>query len=111
MAWISRAFTIAPGTTPTPLPRLEGQSPDTTTERGGRPPADYTGFGVEITAPDASDLYVGGSDVTTTGTNRGRLIRAGTALSVDCDPREQGYALLPAATATAQTGYLFATGA
>jgi hypothetical protein len=111
MAWISRAFTVAPGATPTPVPRLEGQSPDTAAERGGRPPADYNGFGVEITAPDTVDLYVGGSDVAATGATRGRRIPAGTALSVDCDPREQGYAVLPGTIGTAQTAYAFATGA
>jgi hypothetical protein len=70
-------------------------------------PASRLGWGLEVTNPGPATVYVGGPDVTTTGTNTGRAVPAGTQLAFDLDPGERVY--LRVATGT-QAVTIFATG-
>lgn len=106
MALATRTVTVA--ATPTLVDLREGTAADVATERGGRPPQDFNGMGMEITNPaGGATVYAGGSDVTTTGTTAGRAIPGGSSFAFDLDPRESVYLIVATGT---QAVTVFATG-
>jgi hypothetical protein len=106
MALASRTVTAA--ATATLVDLREGTAAGVAAERGGRPPADFNGMGMELTVPAGGQtVYVGGPDVTATGATTGRAVPAGTSFAFDLDPREQVYVIVAAGT---QAVSVFATG-
>jgi redox-sensitive bicupin YhaK (pirin superfamily) len=71
-------------------------------------PASTQGWGMEVTVPSGGvTVYAGGSDVTTTGTNVGRAIAAGSSFAFDLSPGERVYLIVATGT---QAVTIFATG-